>query len=192
MSSTPHAGAGEPRGHEGAHHAVTTGAHCARDGDSAHRATPAPAIVLPAVPSRVLVIGYGNTLFADDAVGPLVAREVAAWNLPGVLALERHELVPELAADLAATEEAIFVDAALAGDAVTLARLDAPSGADATRLDHALTPRALLALTETAFGRAPPAWLLTIPAADFSLGGALSETARRGVVAALERIRSRL
>lgn len=150
-----------------------------------------PGWPLPSVSSRVLIIGYGNTLFADDGIGPLIARQVADWCVPGVLALERHELVPELAADLAATEEAIFIDAALAGDHVEFTPLEVPADAGAANLNHALTPPALLALSKAAFGRSPRSWLLTIPGTDFSLGGSLSEPARRRMSEALHLLRSR-
>ncbi|MCM2273744.1 MAG: hydrogenase maturation protease [Candidatus Didemnitutus sp.] len=156
---------------------------------------PAASVRIPAVPSRLLIIGYGNTLFADDGLGPLVAQQVADWCAPGVLALERHELLPELAADLAAAEEAIFVDAALAGARVCLTRLAppaAPTETPAAHLNHALTPAALLRLSAALYGRAPAAWLLTIPGADFSLGGALSETARAGLAEAVAMLRQRI
>lgn len=174
--------------------AVAPAALAAREGTPAGT-TAAAAVRIPAVPSRLLIIGYGNTLFADDGLGPLVAQQVADWCAPGVLALERHELVPELAADLAAAEEAIFVDAALAGARVCLTRLAppaAPTETPAAHLNHALTPAALLRLSAALYGRAPTAWLLTIPGADFSLGGALSETARAGLAEAVAMLRQRI
>ncbi len=58
----------------------------------------------------VLVIGYGNTLRGDDGVGQLVAVAVSKWQLPGVIALERHQLTAELAEPLSRAAIAIFVD----------------------------------------------------------------------------------
>jgi hydrogenase maturation protease len=46
---------------------------------------------------EVLVIGYGNTLRRDDAVGPLSAEEVSRWGRPGVVPLDLAQLLPELA-----------------------------------------------------------------------------------------------
>src|SRR5262245_30725916 len=57
----------------------------------------------------VVVVGYGNELRGDDAVGPRVAQAVAAWDLPGVCGLAIHQLTPELAEILAAAARAIFV-----------------------------------------------------------------------------------
>lgn len=153
--------------------------------------TSAAACPLPAVRSRLLVIGYGNTLFADDGVGPLIAAQVADWCLPGVLALERHELMPELAADLAMTQEAIFIDATLTDKRVSLTRLEL-GPEPLTALGHALTPRGLLELARVTFGHAPPAWLLAVPGSDFGLGRTVSDHARAGMAEALTLLRERI
>ena len=50
---------------------------------------------------RTLVIGYGNELRGDDAVGPLVARTAESWQRPGLRALAVQQLTPELAEDIA-------------------------------------------------------------------------------------------
>ncbi len=63
--------------------------------------------------SLVLVIGYGNELRGDDGIGPHVVSELAALELPGVLTRIVHQLLPELAAELADTCLVIFVDAQL-------------------------------------------------------------------------------
>lgn len=63
---------------------------------------------------NILVIGYGNTLRGDDAVGPLVAEQVAIWNWPDVRSLPVHQLTPELAAEIAQVEAVFFIDAAIA------------------------------------------------------------------------------
>jgi hypothetical protein len=43
-------------------------------------------------------------------------------------------------------------------------------------------------LTKAIYGHQPRTWLVTVPAVDFSLGGALSATACCGAEEALERI----
>jgi hypothetical protein len=62
----------------------------------------------------VLVIGYGNTLRGDDGVGYQVAETVAEWQLPQVRSIAVHQLLPELAADIAEVDLVIFVDAVVA------------------------------------------------------------------------------
>lgn len=145
-----------------------------------------------AVRARLLVLGYGNTLFGDDGLGQMIAQHVADWAIPGVLALARHELTPELAADIAVVDEVIFVDAALHTDGVVFVPVSAvPS--DRAGLNHALTPAALLSLAHAAFGRCPErAWQLLVPARDFTLGNSLSDVARDGLSRALEGIAHRV
>jgi len=143
------------------------------------------------VRTHAVVIGCGNTLLGDDAVGPLIANTVSERAPPGVLVRAVHEFVPELAADLAATEVAIFVDAVLHGDTVTCTPV-VPSPLHRDGLDHALTPADLLALAQLAYGHAPPAWLVLVPGRDFGLGQPLSDQARRGMAKALVLIEQRL
>ncbi len=134
------------------------------------------------------MIGYGNTLRSDDGVGQRVAVAVASWALPGLETIVVHQLTPELAERLVSAELVIFVNARQAeiGAAVEISLLEAANSVEA--LAHASDPRWLLALTEAAYGRRPRAWMLTVPATDFSLGEALSVTARSGANDALGRI----
>ena len=138
-------------------------------------------------PGTVLVIGYGNRLRGDDAVGPLAADAAAGWWLPGVEAVAVPQLTPELAAPLARARCAVFVDAATDADEVSC-RAVTPS-ATASAMGHALDPGGLLGLALQAFGRAPGAWLLTLPTSAFEMGAGLTRAARTGLDEALDRIR---
>jgi hydrogenase maturation protease len=134
---------------------------------------------------ELLVIGYGNELRRDDGVGPRAARVVSGWGRPGTRTLAVPQLTPELAGEVAAAAEVIFVDADLAGEAVRLRTL---LPADDGDLGHAGGPRGLLALAAVVYGRAPSAWLLTVPAADLGFGEALSAAGERGLAAALRHL----
>jgi hydrogenase maturation protease len=136
----------------------------------------------------ILVIGYGNTLRSDDGAGPRVAMAAASRELPGSTAIAVQQLTPELAQPLAAAELAIFVDARRAdrGEAVEVRPLEPASPGWST--GHTSDPRSVLALTREIYGRHPRAWLVSVPAADFSLGEGLSATAERGAEEALERV----
>ena len=63
--------------------------------------------------TRLLVIGYGNTLRGDDGVGPRAAEAIATLALPGVRALVCPLLTPELAEAVSQAGVVIFVDAAV-------------------------------------------------------------------------------
>jgi hydrogenase maturation protease len=133
----------------------------------------------------ILVIGYGNELRRDDAAGPLAAREVASWRLPGVEAVAAHSLTPEMAEHLSRAERAVFLDASV-GAHVEVCGVE-PARAPA--LGHTSGPGWLLALARGVYGRCPPAWLVTVPAADLGHGEGLSEVARAGVREALAEVR---
>ena len=59
-----------------------------------------------------LVIGYGNTLRSDDAVGPTAVEELDRLHLPGVHTLSYPLLTPEAAEPVSRAREVIFIDAA--------------------------------------------------------------------------------
>jgi hydrogenase maturation protease len=136
----------------------------------------------------ILVIGYGNDLRSDDAVGQKVARAIATWNLANVRVLCVHQLTPELAVFLANADLAIFIDACLATvcEDVQIQAI-APTYSTAIA-GHTSDPRSLLALTQILYDRVPTAWWVQIPAANFELGEVLSPTSERGVQSALEQI----
>src|SRR4051812_33735392 len=142
----------------------------------------------------VLVIGYGNTLRGDDAVGPRAASAVASWDLPGVIAKAVPQLTPELAEPLATAHLAIFVDARLAaeGELAEVRSIEPSDPGPGAALGHVADPGCLLALAQTAYGTSPRSWLVTVPAADFSLGEGLSPVAERGLEEALRQISARL
>lgn len=151
---------------------------------------------------RSLVVGYGNDLRSDDGVGRAVVANLAARlgeGVPSALQLRScHQLLPELAADLAAVDRAVFADARIdpipadAGWqerdpevgvwAIALAPdPDLSQGA----LGHAASPVQLLSLAQWLYGRAPQAWAIAILGDRFDHGDRLSVPAqRRAAVAA--------
>jgi Ni,Fe-hydrogenase maturation factor len=103
--------------------------------------------------------------------------------MAGVEAIAVYQLTPELAAQLAEASRVVFVDAAAGGEAVNCREVRAAAGPAA--LGHLLDPGGLIELAAQAFGRAPEAWLLTIPAAAFRFGEGLSPVAEAGLNTAL-------
>ena len=137
----------------------------------------------------ILLIGYGNGLRGDDAVGVRVVEAVAAWKLPGVRALAVHQLTPELSEDIAAAHHVVFVDATTEPTICEVQVRPLDAGAVEPGGSHRSDSRALLALARVLFGQSPPAWLVVVSAADFAFGAPLSVLAQRGVEAALARLR---
>ncbi|MEI7645614.1 MAG: hydrogenase maturation protease [Chloroflexales bacterium] len=135
-----------------------------------------------------IIIGYGSTLRGDDAAGPRVATAAARWDLACVYTIVAHQLTPELAEPLAQARLAIFVDARAGAGGVRLRPLS-PATALSSLGMHIGDPAALLALALALYGRAPRAWLITLPAHSFDLGAALSPHTRRSLAVARRRIR---
>jgi hydrogenase maturation protease len=123
----------------------------------------------------ILIIGIGNTLRGDDAIGPLAAEclrdSLQRWEkLAHVRVLVQFGLTPELAADLAHVHDVLFLDAAQnrESDGALIQPL-VPDIASQSALAHHLHPAALLWLTQMLYGAAPQAYLGTVPVSDFKL-----------------------
>ncbi|MGQ4647854.1 hydrogenase maturation protease [Lyngbya aestuarii] len=142
-------------------------------------------------PISFLVIGYGNTLRSDDAVGQQVATEVARWELPLVYSLAVHQLTPELVEKIKIAECVIFVDACPITEEASVVQVHPlkPVTTGNFLLGHTSDPQALLAMSQAVYCYAPLAWLITIPAINFELGETLSPIAQQGVITALEKVR---
>jgi hydrogenase maturation protease len=126
--------------------------------------------------SRVLVIGWGNSLRGDDGLGWHAASLLAAdQRLAGARVLARHQLTPELAEDVGRASLVVLVDAR-AGHGppgeITVTTVEPDPAAPA--LTHHLDPGALSALAAELYGRVPPVLLVSVGAASFEAGERLS------------------
>ena len=141
---------------------------------------------------RLLIIGYGNPLRGDDAVGFLAAErlqelvpspvhdpEVSHTRI-AVEVLAVHQLTPELMEPISRADRVIFMDASAAGDPGTIHRRKLMPGKlgeaamAAASFTHHADPAALLAGARSLFGNAPQAWLVTVSGANFEFTGQLS------------------
>jgi hydrogenase maturation protease len=134
---------------------------------------------------KLLVIGYGNELLGDDAIGPLIARQVAQWSMPDVEVIEAQGLTPELAEPMSRAANVLFADARLGEGGVQMTELapDLPPS-----LGHTSDPRWLIGLVQSLWGRRPIGWLISVPAVDFGMGKGLSPRAEEQMAEALLRI----
>ncbi|HEU68792.1 MAG TPA: hydrogenase maturation protease [Candidatus Acetothermia bacterium] len=135
----------------------------------------------------ILLIGLGHPLRRDDGVGLWVASRLPEADDLKVLGVQ--ELTPELIPQVATADLVIFVDARVGSGPVRWERVRA---GELAALTHAFTPHGLLAWAERLFGHAPPAWLVTVPARDLSLGEGLSPRTRRAAEALVGRLRAYL
>jgi hydrogenase maturation protease len=132
---------------------------------------------------NTLILGYGNTLRGDDGAGALAAEAIAAQALPSVDVRVLHQLLPELAAPIAAADLVIFIDAAVDVDADETLRVQhiQPASESAPHDTHISTPTGLLAMARDLFHALPRAMLVSIPAENFNFGANLSARTKRGI-----------
>lgn len=130
-----------------------------------------------------LLVGYGNTMRRDDGVGWLVAGQLA----PVVRVITAHQLMPEIAYEVAHAGCVVFVDASIEGNAGDVqTRVLHPL--DRLEDAHALTPPGILYLAGYLYDRMPPAHLVTITGETFDLGDTLSGTVQAAVPQAIDAI----
>jgi hydrogenase maturation protease len=140
--------------------------------------------------SDLLVIGYGNELRGDDAVGTKIAATVAGWGLAGVKAMAVHQLTPELAEVVSQSRAVIFVDATLQTESPEVRVLPIKPANSTPSSVHSADPATILFLAQTVFGRVPPGWWVLVPGECFEFTESLSPLAQRGLEMALQRIRA--
>jgi hydrogenase maturation protease len=124
----------------------------------------------------VLVVGYGNPLRSDDGIGWHAAGLLATDpRLDGARVLARHQLVPELAADVSRASLVVLVDAAAEGDpgSVAVRRIGSPPPTPIT-WSHHLTPDTLAGLADALYGAVPPIVLVSVAAGSFAGSDRLS------------------
>jgi len=143
-----------------------------------------------------LVIGYGNSLCADDGFGVAVA-EMLCDNLPdtpSISVVAQMQLLPELVEQIKENEGVIFVDADVETPTgrLNLFRFDERDGPQhpikKIVLSHQCSPFDLIATTSALYGVKPQAWLLTTGGVNFTLGDQMSESVSLLVKEAISKI----
>jgi hydrogenase maturation protease len=125
-----------------------------------------------------LVIGYGNPLRGDDALGLEIANGLAASSRNRsfeVLAL--HQLAPELSELISEVGLVVFIDSSYIGRPGSWAcEVVEPDATSLYTLGHHLTPGGLLAYTQALFNTSPRALLVSVAGESFDFGQELSPT----------------
>jgi hydrogenase maturation protease len=132
---------------------------------------------------RILVVGYGNPIRRDDAVGLWIANRLSGRE--DVKTLSAWPITPELIVCLASADLVIFVDADLRPGPIRWKRV---RPVPTTILSHSPEPGEFLAWAVALFNREPEAWLVTVPGRDFSFGEGLSRYARSAAERVIRRI----
>lgn len=126
------------------------------------------------MPAPLLVFAIGNESRGDDALAPLLLRQLAALDFPRADFIEDFQLQVEHVTDLAGRDAVLFVDADMSCAAPCLLQPIAAAH-DNSYTSHAMTPHSLLHAFHQFYGEAaPPSYLLRIRGYGFELGEGLS------------------
>lgn len=146
-------------------------------------------ISTPAAVPALLVLGWGNPSRGDDALGPWLLDQLAAWasdqGRTDIECLCDFQLQVEHALDLVGRQRVLFVDASvIAAPPFELTALH--PARDRSAASHALSPPALLQVYQQLHERPPPpSWQLAVRGERFELGAPASAAALHHGQAAL-------
>jgi hydrogenase maturation protease len=138
-----------------------------------------------------LIVGYGNSLRGDDAIGEIVAQAFRGEAaIDGANVVNCLQLTPELAEYLAVVDLVVFIDAA-AGIQPGRIAITPLRGAPALSMGlvHHLNPEGLLFLSSSLYGRSPDAFLVAVGAGSLELGEGLSEPVAAALPAVIAAVR---
>ena len=122
--------------------------------------------------AKVLVIGYGNPLRSDDALGwkacERLSREVSTQEVDVVCC---RDLKPEMAEQVAGAASVIFIEASTDGmPGQILVEKMSPADTAPPLYVHHIDPYALLACAKRVYGRCPEAMLVRVTGECFGFG----------------------
>jgi hydrogenase maturation protease len=128
-----------------------------------------------------LIIGYGNPMRGDDAIGCHAARalEQHFWNDPDVEVIAAQQLTPEMVDDILQRDFVLFLDASFGESPGTIMRTTVSPEPGPGSLTHHLNPSSLLTAAEQLYGDAPFAMSITMAGWSFELGRQMSQIATR-------------
>ena len=123
----------------------------------------------------MLIIGYGNPLRTDDAIGQRMAQIMAQrFDDNHVRMITAYQLTPELMEPISQARFVVFMDArvgAIPGE-VMWEDVEPETGGGA--FTHHVSPGTLLGAAHDLYGAAPAGILISIVGADFEYGSELS------------------
>ncbi len=119
----------------------------------------------------ILIIGYGNELRGDDALGVVAAQLLEqAFPPEQVQVIVTHQLMPEMAEPLSQARLAVLIDASvkLKPGQILLEPL-APVTQTTVRDTHGVAAAELMGCARLLYGSCAPTWMACVGGEDFSL-----------------------
>ena len=151
-------------------------------------------IFLGTVMSKILVIGYGNSMRGDDGMGPLAAQRIESIvQDKEVKIIVRHQTGIELAEDLKDADFVIFIDAHVGDEPGTLKEMEVvPDNAVRGIFSHHLSPSVLLGCVEELYNTHPETVIYSIAADSFDYGEGLSPSVEATLPVLIDKVLARI
>ena len=132
--------------------------------------------------AAILIIGYGNPIRGDDAVGLLAARELESYfrDDDEIEVIAARQLMPEMAETIARSGFVLFVDASREQPGRIRSTLIDPHRSS-NGCNHHLTPASLLMTAEHVYQGFAIGMILTLGGWSFDVGEALSPSAQKSL-----------
>ncbi len=142
---------------------------------------------------RFLIVGCGNRLYGDAAVGPLVATTVSSWGLSSVESMIVEQLDPDLVFHLSKADYVIFIEPCAETNPAQTTQIHpicikSPTSEKVHVADNRCDPETLLLLSQQLHNSCPQSWLIKIPTEGFETRQKLSSTAQTGISQALKTV----
>jgi hydrogenase maturation protease len=143
---------------------------------------------------RVLVVGYGNPLRGDDALGwELAGRLATAIHDETVEVLAVSQLTPELSELISEVELVVFIDASLVGQPGNWkCQTVDPNPRSSPALGHHLMPMSLLAYAQAIFKASPRALLVSVAGDSFDCRQGLTPSVAAALPAVEQFVREQI
>ncbi len=129
-------------------------------------------------PIATMIIGYGNSMRADDGAGPALVEQLAELlpnhEAAGVRLIACPQLTPELAADIAQAKKVLFVDASIMVKAGHVRIRQVHPDTAGMTMGHHFTPATVLALADHVFAARPATWLAAIGCESLAMDNQLT------------------
>lgn len=141
---------------------------------------------------NILIIGYGNSLAGDDALGYHVVKKLNDSDITAIADIKYvHQLMPEHSAELSEYETVIFIDAEEGTETgkIKCKVISDEDLHDTSLSAHEYTLDSILLLAKRLYWKMPKVFLITVTGSDFSAGEKLSPPVDSALPQVLEMIR---
>lgn len=127
---------------------------------------------------NLLIIGVGNPLRGDDAVGNEVTARIAAEQIEGVFTMQVQQLTTDLLDEILQADATVVVDASLNTESVELYQAS-PAAPAGTGHSHAASVSLLQQLAKQLRGLEPVIYICGIGVGSLEFGETLSPVAKQ-------------